>query len=292
MFDALRDTVEEGHTNMFMQFYGEPGAFSIVGGLKLVGGKAVGGGIKDLLERLAADIDVEVGSVELDAESHNDISFHHIAAKDADEAERVFGDQLGVYIGADNRTLWFAIGGDAAFEKTTELMDILAEPKPANRKRTRRAPFQMIFNISQWLGLDEDGEGMVLDAFEDGGDRVTVDIRTTDDGMRIRAQAEEGVVRLLGMGIGRRFDRRGERRNRGGGRGRPGAPATAATLRACGRRPPAAAAPGAAAPRSRRRKSLPPRACAGTAGAARPGRAPPPRSGPTASRSGRSARPP
>ena len=223
MFDALRDTVEEGHTNMFMQFYGEPGAFSIVGGLKLVGGKAVGGGIKDLLERLAADIDVEVGSVELDAESHNDISFHHIAAKDADEAERVFGDQLGVYIGADNRTLWFAIGGDAAFEKTTELMDILAEPKPANRKRTRRAPFQMIFNISQWLGLDEDGEGMVLDAFEDGGDRVTVDIRTTDDGMRIRAQAEEGVVRLLGMGIGRRFDRRGERRNRGGGRGRPGA---------------------------------------------------------------------
>jgi hypothetical protein len=223
MFDALRDTVKEGHTNMFMQFYGEPGAFSIVGGVKLVGGKAVGGGIRDLLERLSGDLDVEVGSVELDAESHNDISFHHIAAKDADEAERMFGDQLGVYIGADNRTLWFAIGGDAAFEKTTELMDTLAEPKPANRKRSRRAPMQMIFNINQWLGLDEDGEGVFFDAFEEGGDRVTVDVRTTDDGMRIRAQAEEGVIRLFGMGIGRRFDRRGERRNRGGGRrGRPG----------------------------------------------------------------------
>lgn len=224
MMQAIRDTVEDGHGNLFAQFYGEPGRFHIVGAVRVMGGRRMDAGFKYLLNLLKDDLDVEIGTVELDALKHNDVSFHRFVAKDADDAAAVFGEQIGVYLGAGNRTVWFAVGGEAAIDKTKELMDILNEPQPANQARIRRAPFEMVFNFKQWLGLDEDGKGMLFDAFEEGGDRALIDIRPSEDGMRIRATVDEGYLRLIGMGIGRRFDRREERRaNRERGRrDRPG----------------------------------------------------------------------
>lgn len=215
MMQALRDTVDDGHMNMFMQFYGEPQQFVIVGGARLVGGENVAAGVRDLLTRLQEDLDVDFGRVELDAVNHKGIAFHHISTREVDEGgRRMFGEKLGVYVGVGPRTAWFAVGGESAMDKIKELMDVLAEPKPANRSRTRRAPFQLVFNMKQWLGLDDDGEGVQFDAFEEGGDRLTVDMQPTDDGMRIRLQMDEGFARLIGMSAARNYDRQQERRAR------------------------------------------------------------------------------
>ncbi len=211
-FEAGRETIKQAETDMFLQFYGEPGSFSIVSGVRLVGGQKINAGLKELAELLSEDIE-RFGQMEIDAESHNDVSFHRITPKDSGDAEKIFGEEVSLYVGVGKRTGWIAFGGSSALEKTKELMDKLNEPKAGNRTRVRRGPIQLVVNAKQWLGLDEDGEGVQFDAFEDGGDRMTIDIRPTEKGMRIRAQVDDGYLRLIGMSAGRRFDRRQGRRN-------------------------------------------------------------------------------
>ncbi|MFK7819906.1 MAG: hypothetical protein AB8G99_14385, partial [Planctomycetaceae bacterium] len=216
---ALRDTVAEAHTDMFLQFYGAPGSFSIVGGGRVVGGQKINAGVKEVLMQFSDDINNEVGEIDFDHETYKDVVFHRMVARDADDAARVFGDEIGIYLGVGRRTAWLAVGGSDALDKTKELIDLLAEPKDGNRTRVRRGPFQLVVNAKQWLGLDDDGEGVQFDAFEDGGDRMTIDIRPTESGMRVRAQVDEGYLRLIGMAAGQRYDRRNERRARRGNRG-------------------------------------------------------------------------
>ena len=219
MFQSLRDTLDDRHMNMFMQFFGEPGEFVIVGGVKMTGAQRMGTGIKDLLVRLDQDPDVEIGEISIDKDTHKNVTFHYIETKEVDDGgQRMFGDKLGLYVGAGTKTVWFAAGVDNALEQFKELIDKMQERK-TDRTRKRQAPFQLVFNIRQWLGLSEEQEGVQFDAFEDGGDRLTMDLRPNNDGMRIRFRMEEGFLRLLGMSSGQRFDRRGER---GEGRGRRG----------------------------------------------------------------------
>ncbi len=222
LFRALHKTNEEAHLNMFLQFYGEPKGFVIVGGMKVEDGQDMAAGLKELLMKLQEDADLEIGKIELDYDTHRDITFHHFGFKQVDAGgRRMFGERVGLYAGVGRKTLWFAAGGDAALEKTKELMDKLVDEK-GNRNRTRRPPFQLIFNMRQWLGLDEDGEGIQHEAFADGGDRLSVDMRPAANGMRIKANMDAGFVRLIGMGAAQGFDRRNERReSRGRGR-RPG----------------------------------------------------------------------
>lgn len=213
MFEALRSTFKEAEIDMFLQFYGEPGSFSVVGGARLMGGQKINTGLKELATLAAKDIE-KFGQMEVDADSHNDIPFHRITPKDMGDAAKAFGDEASLYVGVGKRTGWLAFGGSAAFDKVKELMDKVNERKTGNRTRPKRGPVQLVFNAKQWLGLDEDGEGVGFDAFEDGGDRMTIDVRPTEQGMRIRATVDEGYLRLIGMSAGRRFDRRQERRAR------------------------------------------------------------------------------
>ena len=78
LFKALRDTTDAGHTNMFLQFYGEPKGFMIVGGLKVLDGRRIGVGLKEILEHYQSDINSEVGEIEFDIDKHLEVPFHYI----------------------------------------------------------------------------------------------------------------------------------------------------------------------------------------------------------------------
>jgi hypothetical protein len=61
---------------------------------------------------------------------------------------------------------------------------------------------------NRFVGLAQDGRGKDLahDAFSNGGDTLRIDFRPTDKGGRLRIEAEEGFIRLLGLGVSRRYD--------------------------------------------------------------------------------------
>lgn len=214
LFDALRETIKEGHLDGFVQFFGEPGEkFVIVGGVKIMNSSAFGSGLSDVLEqasRTDANMDVELG-----VDSYGDIVFHRLSSKNRDRGDkRMFGEESALYFGTDNQALWFCVGGDAAIPTLRTAIDRIAAGTDAGPRRGELAPFQVIINLTEWINInqsDRDQPGrfaaLALEAFEaDGSDIIRADARSLKNGFRFRVQVENGFLRLLGLAIARRID--------------------------------------------------------------------------------------
>ena len=67
------------------------------------------------------------------------------------------------------------------------------------------------------LDADRPFTRLVRQAFQGGKDRLQVDVRPSDNGMRMQLKVEEGFLKLLGTAIGRGVEegrqRREERRD-------------------------------------------------------------------------------
>jgi hypothetical protein len=214
LFDALRETIKEGHLDGFVQFFGEPGEkFVIVGGIRIVNAGAFGSGLSEVIEK-ASRTDANI-NVELGVDSYGDIVFHRLVSNNRNPRDkRMFGDESALYFGTDNQALWFAVGGDDAIPTLRAAIDRIAAGNDSGLKRGELAPFQVILNLTEWINInqsDRDQPGrfaaLALQAFEaDGSDVARLDARTLKDGFRIRIQVENGFLRLLGLAIAGRID--------------------------------------------------------------------------------------
>ena len=98
-------------------------------------------------------------------------------------------------------------------------MDEAAEPpEGAAENQDSNAPLQIVANLARWVNLEgPDGDRprpdreLARQAFTEGADRLRIDIRPTESGARLRVEADEGLMRLIGLGMARRFDRRQQR---------------------------------------------------------------------------------
>lgn len=214
LFDALRETIKEGHLDGFVQFFGEPGEkFVIVGGVKVMNAGAFGSGLSDVLEqasRTDANMDVELG-----VDSYGDIVFHRLSNRVLPRNEkRMFGEESALYFGTDNQALWFCVGGDAAIPTLRSAIDRVAAGDDTGLRRGELAPFQVIVNLTEWINInqsDRDQPGrfaaLALEAFEaDGSDIIRADARSLKNGFRVRVQVENGFLRLFGLAISRQID--------------------------------------------------------------------------------------
>jgi hypothetical protein len=214
LFNALRETIKEGHMDGFVQFFGEPGEkFVVAGGVKIMNAGAFGAGLSNVLEqasRTSANMDVELG-----VDSYGDIVFHRLSSKNRDRGDkRMFGEESALYFGTDNQALWFAVGGDAAMPTLRSAIDRVSTGNDAGPRRGELAPFQVIVNLTEWIHInqsDRDQPGrfaaLALEAFEaDGSDIIRADARSLKNGFRIRVQIENGFLRLLGLAISRQID--------------------------------------------------------------------------------------
>lgn len=216
LFDALRETIKEGHLDGFVQFFGEPGEkFVIVGGVKLKNSSAFGSGLSDVLEqasRTDANMDVELG-----VDSYGDIVFHRLSSRNRDAGDkRMFGQESALYFGTDNQALWFCVGGDAAIPTLRTAIDRIAAGNDTGLRRGELAPFQVIVNLTEWININQsDGDqsgrfaALALEAFDaNGSDVIRADARLLKNGFRVRIQFENGFLRLIGLAISGRIERR------------------------------------------------------------------------------------
>lgn len=214
LFDAVRETIKEGHLDGFVQFFGEPGEkFVIIGGIRIVNAGAFGSGLSEVIEKASqtnADINVELG-----VDSYGDIVFHRLVSNGRNPRhKRMFGDESALYFGTDNQALWFTVGGDDAIPTLRAAIDRIAAGNDAGPKRGELAPFQVVVNLTEWINInqsDRDQPGrfaaLALQAFEaDGSDVARLDARTLKDGFRVRIQVENGFLRLLGLAVAGRID--------------------------------------------------------------------------------------
>lgn len=214
LFDAVRETIKEGHLDGFVQFFGEPGEkFVIIGGIRIMNAGAFGSGLSEIIEKASqtnADINVELG-----VDSYGDIVFHRLVSNGRNPRHKqMFGDESALYFGTDNQALWFTVGGDDAIPTLRAAIDRIAAGNDAGPKRGELAPFQVVVNLTEWININQSDRdqpsrfaALALQAFEaDGSDVARLDARTLKDGFRVRIQVENGFLRLLGLAVAGRID--------------------------------------------------------------------------------------
>lgn len=211
LFQSLQTSVTEGKLDFIVQFVGDPpGPFTLIGGVKVAEAERFGTGLLEIFDRLKGRDDLE--SVEIKVAEHKGVVLHRLQGKKIpDNANLIFGKDHGVYVGAGNGVLWFAIGAEDALPTLKDAITTVTDTPLDDNPVT---PAQFVLHLSSWLGIIEQSDGgnpvveLMRESFSQGGGTIRAEIRPIADGMQSRLSFDEGYVRLVGKAIGRRIDSR------------------------------------------------------------------------------------
>lgn len=211
IFDPLKAVVQEGNLDAFVQFRGDPEKkFVAIGAVEVPGAAGMESAVRELIDRVRAarPAAAETFEVQYGAAEAGGVELHRITGGDVGEdGKKFWGDAPALYIGFDSDAIWAAIGGSQAVEVLNESITRVKEAGPTERNRAA-APVQIMITANRWVGLDDDAENTDLarEAFENGDDTLRMDFRPTEKGGRLRIEIEEGFIRLLGLGVSKRYD--------------------------------------------------------------------------------------
>ena len=211
LFESLRATVDGGHADFFAQFTGKSSeGFVLVGGARISYANTLSSAVAPLLQH-AAQLP-NPPKISLNATSHNGISFHRIEPKQVGGGERrLYGGTPTIYVGVGPKAVWFAVGGGQVLPTLKKAIDTVAAGPKSVADRNPSAPFQFVLRMKKWLGLGRNPNStrprIADNAFTEENDTLQIDIRPTDTGMRLRAQFDEGFLKLIGLAIAGRIDR-------------------------------------------------------------------------------------
>ncbi|MCG8448368.1 MAG: hypothetical protein MI725_02155 [Pirellulales bacterium] len=179
----------------------------VAGGLVGDPGK-VESGLKKLTE-LAEKEDSDFPGVQWNADSHADVQFHTMSVPipaDEQEPRQLFGDTLNVAVGIGQKSAFFALGRDCLDAVKSVIDDSAANPEKSV------APMEMTIALQQFLEVaasmaDQDDKAnieMITDMLAnsaDGRDHVRIVVQPIPNGARTRIEAEEGVLRAIGLAV-------------------------------------------------------------------------------------------
>lgn len=254
---ALKETVEDGHVDMFGQFYNDADdKLALVGAMRVQDGEAVASGLGDFLNRIRDKADF--GELTIGYNEYANVTFHRLEFKDVDAgAVEIFGKGAGIIVGCGPRTMWICAGGDKSFDTLTSTMDQLVEAYENPTQRQASSAMRLIVKVNevmtlaksagaandaekaakkaealkaegktansdlakspravgsegqnrraQWQQRRQERNQLFVEALAEGDDRIEMNVRPTDNGMRMRAIFEEGFIRGVGRMIGSRF---------------------------------------------------------------------------------------
>jgi len=240
IFKALLASAETGHIDGFVQIVGdEPGRYAMIGGTKLTASRSLPTQINDLLQFVKDNPNGNetIPKLELAADAIDSHPVHRIQLTPPDKpGQRMFGESSHLYLYATPQAIWFAFGGDAALDALKEAVAQTALPQDPMQNRNR-VPFQFVTHAKNWLSVANEETPRQVSfnenaraSFESENDAMRLDVRPTDNGVRLRIEFEEGFIALMGRGISKGIDEgvfRGpqpgqQRPGRGPGQGRPG----------------------------------------------------------------------
>lgn len=211
IFGPVKAANEAGNLDAFAQFRGDAEQkFVVIAGVELPGAAGMDAAVREFVDRFRAAVPEAAAAVEVQygAAEAGGVSLHRLAPREVDEdGRRIFGDAPALYVGFGQDAIWLTFGGPTAVETLSEAIARVNETSPVERKQPA-APFQLVVTANRWLGLDPSAENLDIakDAFEDGDDTLRIDFRPTENGGRLRIEAEEGFIRLLGLGVSKRYD--------------------------------------------------------------------------------------
>jgi hypothetical protein len=219
-------TSDVGHLDTIAQLTGsEQGTFALVAGIKVATTRSLPDQVNELLEYLQDNPNgnellerMEIGFDTIDSQPVHRLSVQ----PDEDGGRRMFGESAHLYLYATPQFIWFAFGGESALDALRNAIQTVSLPQDVQQTRNR-VPFQFITHAQNWLSVadTENHEGAVIselagNSFQSDNDKMSLEIRPTDSGVKLRMEFESGYLSFLGRGVSRRIDMRakesGERR--------------------------------------------------------------------------------
>lgn len=164
---AVQKTLEEGHMDVFAQFYRDSsGKLAIVWAGRVQEGDAINSGMMDLLTRLRDIEEIKrAGEMQIGAGEHLGVTFHRLTfAAQPPEAVAVFGDNVGLTIGIGSTAIWGVIGGEESLATLKGVMDQLEAGTASTADRRTPPNFRVIFNINQLVEMAETARTVGRDA--------------------------------------------------------------------------------------------------------------------------------
>lgn len=168
-------------------------------GVAVADGPAVEAIIKKVIEFAKDDLP----EVKLNAESHKGVAFHKISIPLPDEKLKdVFGDALPVTVGIGPKSVYLGFGeeGDSMIKSS---IDASASAGP-----TAVAPLAINSSLTPIVAFansiepDQIGEMIKKSLSESGGkDHIIFTYKGIPNGTQLRFQVDEGVIRLINVGV-------------------------------------------------------------------------------------------
>jgi hypothetical protein len=197
-----------------VQFAGEPpGKMVMVGAIGVAQAENVAEAVNLYLPFVG--LSPEVRTLQMNVATAGGVSFHKITGQTVrKQDERLYGADVGLYVGAGREALWVALGGEQTPEVLEELFraqDGRAAPAPDGA----RVPLlHGKLHLTNWIGLAGEGEGdqqrelfqAARSAFADPErDGLTLELVPSDHGLRLAISADEGYIRLIGLALAARM---------------------------------------------------------------------------------------
>jgi hypothetical protein len=203
--DALKATLQKGVIDGGASLNMTPESLTFVAGGYIADPAKVESGLKKFAE-VAQEKEEDMPEVSWASDKHNDVTFHTMQApvEDDEKAKKLFGEKLDIVVGIGKEAVYFGLGRDALESVKKVIDDSAANPKKPVAPMEMTVALGQIMNAAKELA-DEDEKPqieMVADMLANeasGRDHVRMVAQPVDNGVRMRIEAEEGVLRAIGM---------------------------------------------------------------------------------------------
>lgn len=184
-----------------------PNSLTFVAGAFIGEPAKVETGLKKMAE-IIKQKDTNSPEVKWNAASHGDVSFHTLSLpipENEEQPRQLFGETVDLAIGIGKQSVYFAAGRDCLNAVKGVIDASGAEPQKSV------PPMEMTFALKQIMemaaSIAKDNEKPMLQSIAAmlaneaaGRDHVRIVMQAIPGGIRTRIEAEEGVLRAIGMG--------------------------------------------------------------------------------------------
>lgn len=204
--DALQATLKTGTIDGGAVLNIAPDSLTFVAGAFVAEPAKIESGFKKLIE-VAKQKDGDALTVNWNSASHADVNFHTFSAplEGADEeAKKLLGDTVEVALGIGKESVYFAVGRNCV-ESIKSIVDAsAAEPGKSVPPMEMSFALKPILEVAAATAPDSQQPifqsiAAMLANEASGRDHVRIVMQTIPNGVRSRFEAEEGVLRAIGM---------------------------------------------------------------------------------------------
>jgi hypothetical protein len=204
--DAVKATMQAGAMDGGASLNVTPESLTFVAGGFVADPAKVESGLKKIAEA-AKKKEEDMPEVKWASSKHKDVTFHTMQApvpEDEDEARQLFGETLDLVVGIGQKAVYFAAGRDSLDAVKKVIDDSAANPSKPTAPMEMSIALGQIMNAAKSLADEEDKPQIemianMLENEANARDHIRITSQPIENGIRMRIEAEEGVLRAIGM---------------------------------------------------------------------------------------------